>query len=60
MTFPGSNEWRDKVFDGVLEGAGRDHLVLSDPQTGNWLVLPNIYVDYVEFEESIENYLRKS
>ncbi len=60
MTFPGSNEWRDKIFDGILEGTGRDHIVVSDPKTGSWNILPNIYVDYVEFEESIQNYLRNS
>ena len=60
MTFSGSNEWRDKIFDGILEGTGRDHIVVSDPKTGSWYILPNIYVDYVEFEESIQNYLRNS
>ena len=60
MTFPGSNEWRDKVFDGILEGTGRDHIVVSDITTGSWYILPNIYVDYVEFYESIQKYLRNS
>ena len=60
MTFPGSNEWRDRVFDGILEASGRDHIVVSDPKTGAWNILPNIYVNYVEFEESIQNYLRNS
>jgi len=60
MTFPGSNEWRDRIFEGLIEAAGRDHMVVSDPRTGAWYVLPNIYVDYVEFEESIQNYIRNS
>ena len=59
-TFPGSNEWRDKAFMGIIEGAGRDHIVLSNPQNGVWTVIPNIYIDYVEFDESIQNYIRNS
>lgn len=58
MTFPDSVEWRDRIFEGILEGSGRDHLVLSDPKTGNWLIIPLIYVDYYEFLESLENYIK--
>ncbi len=52
-TYPDSNEWRDKVYQGIIEEAGRDHLVLSDPNTGNWYLLRMIYLDYVEFMEKI-------
>ncbi len=52
-TYPDSNEWRDKVYQGIIEEAGRDHLVLSDPNTGNWYLLRMIYLDYVEFMERI-------
>ena len=52
-TYPDSNEWRDKVYQGIIEEAGRDHLVLSDPSTGNWYLLRMIYLDYVEFMERI-------
>lgn len=58
MTFTGSNEWRDKVFDGILEATGKDHVILSNPSTGKWTLLPNIYVDYIEFDEDIKNFLR--
>ena len=34
FSFPDSNEWRDKVFEGIIEEAGKDHLVMSDPKTG--------------------------
>lgn len=59
MTFTGSNEWRDKAFSGILEAAGRDHVILSEPQTGKFFLLPNIYVDYIEFDENIQKFLRK-
>jgi len=53
MTFTGSKEWLDKSFHGILEGAGRDNIVLSDPSTGKWYLLPSIYLDYIEFNEPI-------
>lgn len=53
MTFPDSNEWRDRQFTGIVEQSGRDHIILSDPTTGGWYLLLMIYVDYVQFEERI-------
>ncbi|MGI6309261.1 MAG: spore coat protein GerQ [Bacilli bacterium] len=54
MSFTDSKEWGDKVFTGTIEEAGRDHLILSNPQTGTWYLLKIIYLDYVTFEEPIE------
>ena len=59
VSFPDSQEWRDKVYDGIIEQAGRDHIIISDPQTGKWYLVLMIYLDYVEFEERI-NYSEKS
>ena len=53
MTFPDSVEWRDKVFTGILEQLGRDHIIISDPKTGKWQLLLMIYVSYITFEETI-------
>ncbi len=53
QSFPDSNEWRDKVFTGIVEQSGRDHIILSDPTTGNWYLLLMIYVDYIKFDEEI-------
>lgn len=53
MTFPDSVEWRDKVFTGILEQSGRDHIIISDPKTGKWQLLLMIYVSYITFEETI-------
>lgn len=52
-SYPDSNEWRDKIYDGIIEESGRDHLILSDPSTGNWYLLRMLYVNYVEFPEKI-------
>ncbi|MFC3886366.1 spore coat protein GerQ [Bacillus songklensis] len=51
MTFEGNNQ---KVFKGVVEAAGRDHIILSDPQTGRRYILLMVYLDYVTFDEEIE------
>lgn len=53
MTFPDSNEWRDREFTGIVEQSGRDHIILSDPTTGKWYLLLMIYVDYILFDEKI-------
>ncbi|MFA5602407.1 MAG: spore coat protein GerQ [Bacilli bacterium] len=52
-SFPDSIEWRDKVFEGVIEQSGRDHIVVSDPKTGKWYLLLMIYLNYITFDEKI-------
>ncbi len=54
MTFEGSKDGNTRLFKGIIEAAGRDHLILSDPQTGMRYLLPLIYLDYVTFDEEIE------
>lgn len=53
VSYPDSVEWKDKIYDGIIEEAGRDHLILSDPATGKWFLIRMIYLNYVEFEERI-------
>ncbi|MBE6153011.1 MAG: spore coat protein GerQ [Firmicutes bacterium] len=53
MTFTDSVEWRDKSFTGIIEEAGRDHVIISDPKTGKWTLLVLLYLDYIEFNEPI-------
>jgi len=53
QTFPDSNEWRDLEFKGIIEQSGRDHIILSDPESGVWQLLLMIYVDYISFDEPI-------
>lgn len=54
MSFPDSVDWRDKIYTGIIEAAGRDHIIISDPKTGNWYLLLMIYLNYVEFDEKID------
>lgn len=53
-TFENNTQWNAKIFKGIIEAAGRDHLILSDPQTGQRVLLPMVYLDYVTFNEEIE------
>jgi spore germination protein Q len=53
MTFENNKEWNAKVFKGVIEAAGKDHLILSDPQTNTRYLLPMVYLDYITFDEEI-------
>ncbi|MDQ0271772.1 spore coat protein GerQ [Cytobacillus purgationiresistens] len=53
-TFENNTQWNAKVFKGIIEAAGRDHLILSDPETGLRYLIPMIYLDYVTFNEEIE------
>jgi spore germination protein Q len=53
-TFENNKEWNAKIFKGIIEAAGRDHLIISDPQTGKRYLIPMVYLDYVTFDEEIE------
>lgn len=53
MTFENNREWNAKIFKGIIEAAGRDHLILSDPQTGMRYLLLMVYLDYVTFDEEL-------
>jgi spore germination protein Q len=53
-TFEGNNKWNAKEFTGIIEAAGRDHVILSDPQVGTRWLIPMVAVDYIQFPEEIE------
>ena len=53
MSYSDSNEWRDRVYKGIIEAAGVDHIIISDPRDGKRYILLNIYLDWVEFNEEI-------
>lgn len=53
ITIPTSNEWQDKNFEGIIEQSGKDYIIISNPNTGEWNLIPLIYLDYITFEEPI-------
>lgn len=56
MTYEGNTEWNAKIFKGIVEAAGRDHIIISDPETGKRYVLLMINLDYITFDEEL-NYI---
>jgi spore germination protein Q len=53
MTYENNSEWNAKIFKGVLEAAGRDHIIISDPATGKRYLLLTLNLDYITFDEPI-------
>ena len=56
MTFPDSEQFKDREFKGIIEQSGKDHIIMSDPSNGKWYLLLMIYVDFITFDEQI-NYI---
>jgi len=42
-----------KAVRGLVEAAGRDHVILSEQRTGHRFLFPMIYFDYAEFDEEL-------
>lgn len=53
MTYENNSEWNAKIFKGVLEAAGRDHIIISDPATGKRFLLLMVNLDYITFDEPL-------
>jgi len=53
MTYENNSEWNAKIFKGVLEAAGRDHIIISDPATGKRFLLLTLNLDYITFDEPL-------
>ena len=52
-SFSDSNEWKDRVFVGTIEHAGRDNLVLRSLDGQTYYLILMIYIDFFEFDEEI-------
>ncbi|UNK20932.1 spore coat protein GerQ [Paenibacillus sp. N3/727] len=53
MTYENNSQWNAKIFTGVIEAAGRDHIIISEPQTGRRIVLLMVNLDYIVFNEPL-------
>nr|WP_082967535.1 spore coat protein GerQ [Paenibacillus oryzae] len=53
MTYENNREWNAKIFKGVIEAAGRDHIIISDSATGMRYLLLMLNLDYVTFDGPI-------
>lgn len=54
MTYENNSQWNAKIFKGRIEAAGRDHIIISDPQTGMRYLLLMVNLDYVTFDEELQ------
>jgi len=52
FSYPKGNDGQ-KEYDGIIEDAFNDYLLMSDPKTGEWYLLKVHYLNYVVFEEKI-------
>lgn len=53
QSFNDNCEWKNKIFNGILEQCGKDHIIISNPSTGSWDMLLMKYVDFIEFDEEV-------
>lgn len=53
MTYENNSQWNAKIFKGVIEAAGRDHIIVSNPVTNERYLLLMLNLDYVTFDEPI-------
>lgn len=52
-TIPNSEKYKDNEFNGILEQSPYDYIIISEPQTGIWKIIPIKYINYILFEENI-------
>ena len=52
-SFPFSNESKDRIFEGIFEGSQKDILIISNPETGEWNIIPTGFINYISFDEKI-------
>ncbi|SNX75162.1 spore germination protein Q [Bacillus oleivorans] len=53
FTYQGNSRWNAMVYQGRVETAGRDHIIISDPSSGKRYLLLMANLDWVEFREQI-------
>lgn len=46
-------ETNNKAVRGIVEAAGRDHVILNESKTNHRYLFPMIYFDYAEFDEEV-------
>ncbi|GAE37442.1 hypothetical protein JCM9157_4742 [Halalkalibacter akibai JCM 9157] len=53
FTYRGNTSWNAMVYQGRVETAGRDHIIISDPASGKRYLLLMANLDWVEFDDQI-------
>ena len=53
MSFSDSIQWRDSIFEGIIEDAGKDYVLIYNRDTNKRFLLWNVYLDYIVFDEQL-------
>lgn len=53
VSFGDSLEWRDTIFEGIIEETGKDYILIYNQNTNRRYLLWNVYLDYIVFEEQV-------
>jgi len=53
MTYENNSQWNAKIFKGVVEAAGRDHIIISDPVTGVRTMMLMVNFDFATFDQPL-------
>ena len=53
VSYPDSSAWQNKIYEGIIEEAGKDHLIIYDNANNLWYLIRIIYLNYVEFIDPI-------
>lgn len=59
-SFADSIEWRDSVFDGIIEETGKDYVLIYNPESNKRYLLWNVYLDYIVFNEDINRSIKRN
>ena len=43
----------EKEFEGILEYTGQNYIILSNPNDGNWYIIPTLYIYFICSQEQI-------
>lgn len=53
VSFTDSIEWRDSIFTGILEEAGKDYILIYDQGTNKRYLIWSVYLDYIVFDTAL-------
>lgn len=53
VSFSDSIQWRDSIFEGIIEDAGKDFVVIYNQESGKRYLLWNVYLDYIVFDQQL-------
>ena len=51
LSFKNSKEWQDTIFKGIIQEVGNDYTLIKDITTGKLILIYNMYIDYVIFDD---------